>query len=344
MELVERLGPSVAHTRRVVPAMSRSVGPRAHRPAVGYRSVVSPHDDQTLGSAHTGNEGPTKDTEIVHVRAVSSAGGRALLGPPVPSWARDFSDLQYEWRRLCAEVIGTFFLVLVAAGAGVVNAASGGAVGRPASVVAPALMVMAVILATGAVSGAHLNPVVTIAFAFRRDFPWSRVPLYLVAQVAGGLLSCLFLRAVFGTIGGLGATVPGLHMTDGRAVAIEAVLTCGLVTTILGTASGAQNVGTFSALAVAGYIALAGLWASPVSGASMNPVRSFAPDAVAGQFSHFWVYLVGPFIGMLVAVGFAHFLRGPGPDPAAARAAQGSLGTLVIERPEPGPSSGPDGR
>jgi aquaporin Z len=257
---------------------------------------------------------------------------RMLAGPPTPLWARDFSDLQYEWRRLFGEVIGTFFLVLVAAGADVVNASTGGSVGRTASVVAPALMVMAIILSIGAVSGAHLNPVVSLAFALRREFPWGRVPLYVVAQVAGGLLACLFLRAVFGTAGGLGSTIPGLHMSDPHAVLIEAVLTCGLVTTILGTASGAQNVGTFSALAVAGYIALAGLWASPASGASMNPVRSFAPDAVSGDFSHLWVYLVGPVIGMVVAVAIAYVLRGRGGDDAAARAAQGTLGTIVIQR------------
>ena len=154
----------------------------------------------------------------------------------------------------------------------------------------------------------------------------------MIAQVAGGLLACLFLRAVFGTAGGLGSTIPGLHMSNPHAVLIEAVLTCGLVTTILGTASGAQTVGTFSALAVAGYIALAGLWASPASGASMNPVRSFAPDAVSGDFGHLWVYLVGPTIGMIVAVAIAFVLRGSGGDVVAARAAQGTLGTFVIQR------------
>jgi aquaporin Z len=245
--------------------------------------------------------------------------------------------LTYEWRRIFAEVVGTFFLVLVAAGAGVVNATTGGSVGRTASVVAPALMVMAIILAIGAVSGAHLNPVVSVAFALRGEFPWRRVPLYVVAQVVGGLLACLFLRAVFGTAGGLGSTIPGLHVNDPRALVIEAVLTCGLVTTILGTASGAQNVGTFSAIGVAGYIALAGLWASPASGASMNPVRSFAPDAISGHFGHLWVYLVGPPLGMLVAVGIAYVLRGRGGDVAAARAAQGTLGTIVVERVDPGP-------
>jgi len=294
-----------------------------------------PHDHGAGGL----DSGEPRTSEVVEVHASSPGAARLLLGPPTPLWARDFSDLQYEWRRLFGELIGTFFLVLVAAGAGVVNAATGGSVGRTASVVAPALMVMAIILATGAVSGAHLNPVVTVAFALRREFPWRRVPKYVVAQVAGGLLACLFLRAVFGTVGGLGSTIPGLHVNDPRAMLIEAVLTCGLVTTILGTASGAQNVGTFSAIAVAGYIALAGLWASPASGASMNPVRSFAPAAVAGNFSHFWVYLAGPVLGMIVAVGIAYVLRGRGADVVAARAAQGSLGTVVVERGDPNPPS-----
>jgi aquaporin Z len=249
-----------------------------------------------------------------------------------PAWMRDFSNLSYEWRRVFAEVVGTFFLVLVAAGAVVVNALHIGAIGRSAEVVAPGLMVMAVILAIGAVSGAHLNPAVTVAFALREEFPWRRVPLYVVAQVAGALLACLFLRAMWGTVGGLGATVPGPHVTDLHAMWLEAVLTCGLVTTILGTASGAQNVGSLSALAVAGYIALAGLWSSPISGASMNPVRSLGPEVVSGNYTHYWVYLAGPTIGMLVAVGLAYVLRGRGGDPTAVRAAQGTLdGTVLVQ-------------
>jgi aquaporin Z len=260
---------------------------------------------------------------------VSPQLARALVGSG-PSWARDFSDLTYEWRRLLAEVKGTFYLVLAGAGAGVVDAYSHGAIGRGAAVVAPALTVMAVILAIGAISGAHLNPVVTVAFALRHEFPWRRVPLYIVAQVIGGLLACLFLWAMFGRIGHVGATLPGPGMGDMRAMWMEAVLTCGLVGVILGTASGAQNVGSLSALGVAGYIALAGLWASPVSGASMNPVRSLAPDIVTGRFVGYWPYLAGPTIGMLVAVGLAYALRGPGRDETAARAAQGILGRIVL--------------
>jgi aquaporin Z len=111
----------------------------------------------------------------------------------------------------------------------------------------------------------------------------------------------------------------------------ELVLTAGLVSTILGTASRAQNVGALSALGVAGYIILAGLWSSPVSGASMNPARSFGPDLVVGDFAHYWVYLVGPLAGALIAVGIAWILRGPGGDAGGIAAAQGRLDPTVLD-------------
>jgi aquaporin Z len=239
---------------------------------------------------------------------------------------REFNNSSLEWRRLVAETLGTFMLVLAGAGAGVVAAASHGQISRAAAVTAPGLTVLAMILSIGAVSGAHLNPVVSLAFAARGDFPWKRVPGYVVVQLIGATLAVVFLRLVFGRVGMLGATVPGRGFDDGQALLVELALTTGLVSTILGTASRAQNVGPISALGVSGYIILAGLWASPVSGASMNPARSFAPDAVLGDFSHLWVYVVGPLAGGLVAVAFARILRGPGGhDPVARVAARGSL-------------------
>ena len=177
----------------------------------------------------------------------------------------------------------------------------------------------------GAVSGAHLNPAVTIAFAVRGNFPWNRVVRYIVAQTVGGVLAALFLRTTFGNIGSLGATVPGSGVSTGTALTMEILLTTGLVNTILGTASGARNIGTNGALAVGGYIALAGLWAAPISGASMNPARSFAPDLVRGDLSTTWVYVVGPIAGGLIAVGFEWILKGK-PSAAGAAAAQGQLG------------------
>jgi aquaporin Z len=237
----------------------------------------------------------------------------------------EFEDPRFAYRRLFAEVLGTFLLVMAAAGGGLLHAK--GQISLAAAVVAPGLTVMAVILFMGAVSGAHLNPVVSIAFALRRDFPWRRVPRYVLAQLLGATLACLFLLAVFGNVGHLGATVPGHGYHPWQAFLLEIALTGGLVSVILGTASRAQNVGSVGALGVGGYIALAGLWAAPVSGTSMNPARSFGPALVSGDWSAFWVYVAGPLIGAIIAVGGAVILRGSGDDPTARKAASGGLGT-----------------
>jgi aquaporin Z len=235
----------------------------------------------------------------------------------------EFNDPRLEHRRLFGELLGTFMLVLVAAGGGVLHAK--GQISLSAAVVAPGLMVMGIILFMGAVSGAHLNPVVSMAFALRGDFPWKRVPGYIAVQLLGATLACLFLLAVFGNVEHLGATLPGPGYSAWQALLMEIALTGVLVSVILGTASSAQNVGTIGALGVGGYIALAGLWAAPVSGTSMNPVRSFGPALVAGHWRAYWVYLAGPLIGALIAVGAAMILRGPGGDTAARLAASGAL-------------------
>jgi aquaporin Z len=264
------------------------------------------------------------DEETQEVRARAVKRRRALLALEFPALL-EFDDPALEWRRLFSELLGTFLLVMVGAGAGVVNAVSHGMISRGAAVTAPGLTVIAIILFMGAVSGAHLNPAVTLAFTLRGDFPWRRVPGYIVVQLVGATLACLFLRALFGKVGMLGATEPGAHIHAWQAMLIELALTAGLVSTILGTASRAQNVGPLSALGVGGYIVVAGLWSSPVSAASMNPARSFGPDLVIGDFAHFWVYLVGPLVGALIAVAFAWILRGRGGDVGGLAAARGML-------------------
>lgn len=237
----------------------------------------------------------------------------------------DFLDNSLEWRRLFCEIWGTFLLVLVAAGGAVVGTLSNGRVSLGMMVVAPGLMVMAIIYFMGPVSGAHLNPAVTLAFAVRRNFPWKRVPGYIIGQLIGGICAAGLLRAMFGTLGALGATLPGHGVSSGKALAMEVVLTAGLVNTILGTASGARNIGTNGAIAVGGYIALAGLWSAPVSGASMNPVRSLAPDLVRGDLSTTWIYIVGPVAGAMIGVVFEWILKGK-PTAAGEIAAEGTLG------------------
>jgi aquaporin Z len=235
----------------------------------------------------------------------------------------DFDDPRLEYRRLFSELLGTFLLVLVAAGGGILHGK--GQISLAAAVVAPGLMVLGIILFMGAVSGAHLNPAVSLAFAVRGDFPWKRVPGYIIIQLLGATLACLFLLAVFGNVQHLGATLPGPGYHDWQAFLMEIALTAGLLSVILGTASAAQNVGAIGALGVGGYIALAGLWAAPVSGTSMNPARSFGPALVSGDWSAYWVYVAGPLVGAAIAVGCAVILRGRGGDPISHAAGSGVL-------------------
>ena len=238
-----------------------------------------------------------------------------------------FQNPSQEWRRLFSELLGTFFLVLVAAGGGMMGAAFPNTISRTAAVVAPGLMVLAIIMFMGKISGAHLNPAVSIAFSLRRDFPWRRVPGYIIVQLAGATLAALFLRAVINVSAVHGSNYVASGHSAGAAFWMELILTLGLVSVILGTASGAQNIGIIAALAVGAYIALAGLWGSPISGASMNPARTFGPDLVGGKFTDYWVYVAGPIAGAVVAVGVAFVLRGPGGGLSGSGAAQGALFT-----------------
>ena len=248
----------------------------------------------------------------------------------------DFWNDSFEGRRLFSELLGTFFLVLVAVGGGVVNARFGGnAVPYAARAVAPALMVAATIMFMGTVSGAHLNPAVTVAFAARGNFPWKRVPAYIAAQFAGAIGATLVLWALLGKQGSAGLTLPGQGVSTVTAMVWELVLTTGLVSVILGTASGAQQIGPFAAIGVGSYIALAGLWGSPVSGASMNPARSLGPALVVGDWTAWWAYLAGPLAGAAVAVGCAYVLRGRGGGRTGIAAAQGTLGVDWQPGPDP---------
>ena len=275
---------------------------------------------------------PNSRDAVGRIEAVAWSWGR----PNSVASEFDFWDDRFEGRRLFSEVLGTFFLVLVAVGAGMVNARFGGdAVPFGARVVAPALMVGAIILFMGTVSGAHLNPAVSVAFALRGDFPWKRVPAYLVAQFVGAVLATLLLWALIGKQGNAGLTLPGSGISTTTAMLWEMVLTTGLVSVILGTASGAQQIGPLAAIGVASYIALAGLWGAPVSGASMNPARSLGPAIVLGDWTAWWAYVAGPVAGAVIAAGIAYVLRGRGGGRSGTEAAQGTLGappTAVDQR------------
>ena len=159
------------------------------------------------------------------------------------------------------------------------------------------------------------------------------MPGYVVVQLGGACLAAWFLQVVTHVSASYGASYPAPRYSGLDAFLIEAMLTLGLVSVILGTASGAQNVGLFGAFGVGAYVCLAGLWASPLSGASMNPARTLGPDLVSAHLASFWVYLAGPLAGALLAVMMAFVLRGPGGGQAASAAAQGRLST-VPKRPD----------
>jgi aquaporin Z len=258
----------------------------------------------------------------IHKEELDSAQKKRMVEK---SSSLDFLDSAFEGRRIFAEFWGTFLTVAFAAGGGMIIAISNGGITLAMAMVARGLIVMCTIYFMGTMSGAHLNPAVTLAFALRRNFPWSRVAGYIIAQAIGSIVAILFLKFMFGTVAHLGASMPGNGISTGKALAMEIFLTAGLINTILGTASGARNIGTNGAIAVGSYIILAGLWAYPISGASMNPIRSLAPDLIRGDFSTSWIYVLGPLLGALIGVLFERILIGKSTT-AGSIAAQGTLG------------------
>jgi aquaporin Z len=207
-----------------------------------------------------------------------------------------------------AELIGTFFLTFAAAGGPVIAAATGQSPGKAALLVTPALVVMAMIYAFGEVSGAHLNPAVTLAFAARGDFTWRLVPAYWAAQFLGATAAAGILFFRFGLHEHLGATLP--HGGVWQSLAMELILTLLLVTVILATAAEAKVVGNNAALAVAGVITVAGFLGDSVSGGSMNPARSLGPALLAGELGRVWIYFAGPVAGAVLAALLAHTFFG----------------------------------
>lgn len=218
------------------------------------------------------------------------------------------NELLDEARSLLAELLGTFALTFVAAGGIIIADVSQGEVSYVARVVSPGLIVMAMIYTLGDISGAHVNPVVTLAFALRGAFKWYRVPAYWLAQLVGALLAAEVLHLLFGEAGHLGATLP--HYGNAPAFVMEVILTTFLVSVIIGTATDSKVVGPNAGIAVGATIALCGLFADPISGASMNPARSLGPAIVSGKLDSAWIYIVGPVVGSMLAVLFAWLLKG----------------------------------
>jgi len=229
------------------------------------------------------------------------------------------------WIRLIIEFAGTFLLVTVAAGAGVINLyAGGGPITRAAAVVAPGLLVMALIYAWGPLSGLHINPAVTLSFYGRGVFPKGWVLPYWVAQFAGAIVAALFLQGMFGNVAAGGNYPINKPGGDWRAFVMEILLTAILVSVILHTATGGRSIGHNAAIAVGATVALLGLFASPISGASMNPARTLGPDIIGAHLTGWWIYVFGDLIGAAIAVCLIGLVRGL-PDKAETQAAEGDL-------------------
>jgi aquaporin NIP len=216
-----------------------------------------------------------------------------------------------ESRQLGAEALGTFALVFFGCGAIMVDDERGG-LGQVGVSVAFGLVVMAMVFALGHVSGAHINPAVTVALAFRSRFPWSSVPGYLAAQVAGAVAAAVVLRASLGDVASLGATMPS--GSDGQSFVWEVLLTATLLVVIGSAVSEARAAPGGAAIAIGGTIAVASIVGGPISGASLNPARSLGPALVSGELGSLWIYLTAPILGgLLGALAYDGFRASPSP-------------------------------
>lgn len=213
-------------------------------------------------------------------------------------------------RKLLAECLGTFGLVFAGTGAIVINQASGGAISHLGVALTFGLIVMAMIESLGDLSGAHLNPAVTVGFWAARRFPGRQVLPYAASQLAGALLASGLLRFLFPASATLGATLPA--GSAGQSFVLEVVLSALLMFVILSVSHGAKEKGLNAALTIGGVVALEALFAGPICGASMNPARSAAPALVSGHLEHLWIYLAAPVLGALLAVPLCGFLRREG--------------------------------
>ena len=275
----------------------------------------------------------TGDADAAHAAAV----GRNYL----VRFEEDTLRQRPLWIRLIIEFLGTFILVTVAAGAGVINHyVGGGPISRTAAVIAPGAVVMAMIYAWGPLSGLHINPAVTFGFTARGVFPMKWVVPYWVVQFGGAICAGLFLQWMFGDVAAGGNYPISSPGGEWKSLVMEALLTTILVSIILNTATGHRSIGHNAAIAVGATVALLGLFASPISGASMNPALTLGPDIVSTNFTGWWVYIAGPVIGAAVAVMIIGLVRGR-PNKDEIDAAEGDALPLLRKKMSgnKGPSS-----
>ncbi len=203
-------------------------------------------------------------------------------------------------KRYIAEFIGTFALVFCGTGAIIINEFTNGTVTHPGVAVTFGLIVMGMIYAFGDISGAHINPAVTIAFAYAKRFPWKEVPAYVISQLAGALIASGTLLFLFPDNELLGSTLPQLSAI--KVFIFEVLLSFFLMIVIINVSTGSKEIGVMAGIAIGGVVLLEAMFAGPITGASMNPARSIAPALVSGHLEHLWIYIMGPIVGCLLAV------------------------------------------
>lgn len=210
-------------------------------------------------------------------------------------------------KKYIAEFIGTFALVFCGTGAIVINQESGGAITHMGIAITFGLIVMSMIYALGNVSGAHLNPAVSIAFTIAKRFPAKTLLPYIISQLAGALVASAVLKLLFPTNETLGATIPA--GSDMQSFVLEFILTFLLMFVIMSVSHGSKEEGMFAGLAIGGVVTLEAMFAGPICGASMNPARSIAPAIVSGQLNSLWLYIAAPVLGAVVAVYLFNYIR-----------------------------------
>ena len=225
-------------------------------------------------------------------------------------------------KRAAAELIGTFALVFAGTGAIVVNELSGGAITHVGVALTFGLIVLVMIYTFGDVSGAHLNPAVTIGFWAARQMPFGQVPTYVASQVAGAIAASGTVRLLFPESKLLGATLPA--GSELQSLVLEIILTFLLMLTILNVSTGAKEKGITAGIAVGSLIGLEAMFGGPISGASMNPARSIGPALVAGHLENLWLYVIAPIVGALVATLACRCVREAGCCGVAKRVEAGS--------------------
>jgi aquaporin NIP len=203
-------------------------------------------------------------------------------------------------KKYYAEILGTFALVFCGTGAIIINQESAGVITHPGIAFTFGLIVMVMIYALGPISGAHLNPAVTIAFAVAKRFPLNQVFPYILSQALGAFIASLTLKFLFTGNEFLGATMPA--GTDLQSFILELILTFFLMLVIINVATGSKEQGMFAGLAIGSTVLLEAMFAGPICGASMNPIRSISPAVVSGHLEHLWIYLTAPTIGAILAI------------------------------------------